>query len=224
MSIAVARVDAISAAAMLLTLLLLAANIPPWEQINFAEGVAVFRRKIPGNPYVSMKGVGVIDAPIGKVAAVLLDDARLPEWVDDIEARVVRIVNPNEYIEYNHVKMPPLVTDREFITDVSLAVDPEAKTVVIISEPTEDPSLPPNKRIRGDLHANYVMQVVDATHTRVSIEVTTNPKGSLPAWLVNYFQKDWALATIRGIRKQCAKPDIKPPQEFAEFLAQVPPG
>lgn len=209
-------------ARMLLALVLTLSSLPPWEQLSQAEGVTVFRRKIPGNPYVSMKGIGVIDAPLHKVATVLLDDARLPEWVDDIEAKVVRVISENEYIEYNHVKMPPLVTDREFVTDVSLAIDPQAKMVVIISEPADDPSLPKTKRIRGELHANYVMQAVDATHTRVTIEVTTNPKGLLPAWLVNYFQKDWALATIRGIRKQCAKNDIVAPAEFAAFLAQVP--
>jgi hypothetical protein len=53
------------------------------------------------------------------------------------------------------------------------------------------------------------------------VEIESDPKGWLPAWLVNFFQKDWARETIEGIRKQCAKPDLKAPAPFAEFLAQL---
>jgi hypothetical protein len=43
----------------------------------------------------------------------------------------------------------------------------------------------------------------------------------LPAFVVNFFQKDWARETIQGIRKQCKKADLKAPPEFAAFLDQL---
>lgn len=210
---------------ILISLLLLVVSAPAlaaaWEPLDEGEGVTLYKRLSASSPFAAVKGVGVIDAPIQKVAAVLLDDDRMPEWVDDVEARVVRVVNANEYIEYNHVKLPPLLRDREFISEVTMAADPVARTVLIMSQPAVDPGIPESSRVRGELHAAYELQAIDATHTRISVSVSTNPKGSIPAWLVNYFQRDWSFETFRGIRKQCAKADIAPPKLFREFLAPL---
>jgi hypothetical protein len=40
-------------------------------------------------------------------------------------------------------------------------------------------------------------------------------------FVVNFFQKDWARETIQGIRKQCAKPDLRAPKEFVVFLESL---
>ena len=96
-----------------------------WEQIADKQGVKVYRRSTEGSPLKSMKGVGVVDAPVATVALVLLDDDRSPEWVDSLaECRVVRMVSPHEYLEYNHVAMPAICRDREFVTRVQLESRP----------------------------------------------------------------------------------------------------
>src|SRR4051812_35254452 len=83
-----------------------AADSDGWEQIADKEGVKVYRRSVPGSRLKSMRGVGVVDAPVRTVALVLLDDPRAPEWVDSLaESRVVRVLSPYEYVEYNHVAM-----------------------------------------------------------------------------------------------------------------------
>ena len=51
-----------------------------------------------------------------------------PEWVDSLaEARVVRVVSPAEYIEYNRAAMPLIVSDRDFVNAVSMTWTPEAR-------------------------------------------------------------------------------------------------
>jgi hypothetical protein len=168
--------------------------------------------------------VGVVDAPVATVALVLLDDARASEWVDSLaESKVVRLVSPHEYIEYNHVSMPWPVHDREFVTHVSLSADPATQTAVIRSVPAagEEVAARP-KIIRGDLTSYYSLQAVDGgKRTLLSIELHSDPKGAIPAWVVNLFQKDWARETMRGIRKQVKKPDLKPPAEFAAYLGEL---
>jgi hypothetical protein len=160
----------------------------------------------------------MVDAPVRTVALVLLDDDRAPEWVDSLaEARVVRVLSPTEYVEYNHASMPLIVSDREFVNTVSMAADPAAKTVLIRSVPVEDASIPKTRIVRGLLDATYTLESVDG-RTRLTVEIASDPKGWLPAWLVNFFQKDWARNTIEGIRAQCRKKDLKPPKEFAAFL------
>ncbi|MGZ6142533.1 MAG: START domain-containing protein [Myxococcales bacterium] len=201
--------------------ILLIAALGAWEKVGDEAGVEVYRRQVPGSAFLAVKGTGLVDAPVRTVALVLLDDDRAAEWVDSLaEARVVRVVSPTEYIEYNHAAMPLIVSDREFVDDVSMVADPAAKTVLIRSVPVEEPSIPRTRIVRGVLDATYVLEAVGGK-TRLTVEIESDPKGWLPAFVVNFFQKDWARETIEGIRKQCAKKDLKPPKAFAAFLESV---
>lgn len=195
-----------------------------WKEVQDTDGVKVFSRSLPDRPIRSVKGTGIVDAPVAKVVLVLLDDARAPEWVDSLaEARVVRQIGPSEYIEYNHVSMPLVVSDREFVTRVSMSVDREKRTVVIRSVPADDLEVKKNEAwVRGTLSAVYVLESIDeGKRTRLTIEVDADPKGALPPFVVNFFQKDWSRDTIKGIRKQTKKADLKVPDGFAEFLDPI---
>lgn len=200
-----------------------AADKDGWEQIADKEGVKVFRRSVAGSRLKSMRGVGIVDAPVRLVALVLLDDPRAPEWVDSLaESRVVRVLSPYEYIEYNHVAMPTFVRDREFITHVSLAVSRADATAYIRSAPSDDAAIAHTKIIRGLLSGYYALQSIDGgKRTLLTIELHSDPAGLIPAWLVNLFQKDWARATIAGIRRQTKKADLKTPPPFAQFLGEL---
>ena len=201
--------------------ILLIAALGAWEKVGDEAGVEVYRREVPGSAFLAVKGTGFVDAPVKTVALVLLDDARAPEWVDSLaEARVVRMISPAEYIEYNHASMPLVVSDREFVDDVSMSADLAAKTLLIRSVPADDASIPHTRIVRGLLEATYFLESVQG-RTRLTVEIESDPKGWLPAWLVNFFQKDWARNTIEGIRAQCRKKDLTPPKEFAPFLQTI---
>ncbi len=198
-----------------------------WEQTDSADGVTVYRREEPGSPFHGIKGSGLVDAKVSTVALVLLDDARAPEWVDSLdEARVVNVITPNEYIEYNHVHMPWPTSDREFLTRVSMSFDAGARRAQIQSEPVDLPGLPPKKGdIRGTLRAVYTLvPIADPSgkqQTQLTVEIHSDPGGWIPAFVVNFFQKDWAHETIAGIRAQTQKKDLAPPEEFKAWLADL---
>jgi hypothetical protein len=192
-----------------------------WEQISDKDGVRVFRRSVPGSPLKSMRGMGIVDVPPATVALVLLDDDRAPEWVDSLaESKVVRVSSPYDYIEYNHIAMPALIRDREFVTHVTMSVRRDQQTAYIRSEPAADDNVSPRpKIIRGRLSGYYELKAIEGgKRTLLTIEMHSDPKGLIPAWVVNLFQKDWARETIAGIRKQVQKRDLKPPAPFAQFL------
>jgi hypothetical protein len=193
-----------------------------WEQISNKDGVQVFRRSVPGSPLKSMKGIGTVAAPPETVALVLLDDDRAPQWVDSLaESKVVKVNSPYDYVEYNHVAMPAFIHDREFVTHVTMGVKRDIKTAFIKSEPGDDSAVARRpKIIRGSLSGYYELKAIDGgKHTLLTIELHSDPKGWIPAWVVNLFQKDWARETIAGIRKQVQKTDLKPPAPFVQFLA-----
>jgi hypothetical protein len=195
-----------------------------WTRVEAADGVEISRRTVPGTGLVAMRGVGAIDAPVWKVAAILLDPARAPEWVDSLrESRVVQRLGPTAYIEYNHFAMPFLVKDREFVSEVQIDVDPATRRVALVYHPTTDATVPRTSAVRGEILAGRfdARSLEPGVRTELVAEVQVDPKGMLPAWLVNMFQRHWPATTFERMRKQAARPDIQIPAGFQTVLDET---
>jgi hypothetical protein len=192
-----------------------------WKQVEEKHGIAIYRRKLPGSGVVEVKGVGTIEAPLWKIASILLDTARAPEWVDSLkESRMVRRLGPQSYIEYNHLGMPFIIQDREFVSQVRIDVDSTARSFALVYRPTDDAAVPPTHYVRGEILAGrfQAVSLVPDRRTELTAEVQADLKGLLPAWVVNFFQRSWPLTTFEAVRKQAAKPDIGMPAEFRNIL------
>jgi hypothetical protein len=191
-----------------------------WTLVGNDHGITVYRRDVPGSAVVALKGEGLIDAPVWKVASVLLDTKRAPEWVDSLKASaVVRRLTPTSYVEYNHLKLPLLIKDRDFVSEVQIDIRATDRSVTLVYKPTDDPDAPATHNVRGEILAGtFRASAVDATHTTLVAEIQCDPKGALPAWAVNLFQKGWPRHTFEGIRKQVARADVTMPDEFKDVL------
>jgi hypothetical protein len=195
-----------------------------WEYIGEKEGVKVYRRDVPGSDVLAFKGSGEVDQPLSRVATVVVDMTRATEWVDSLEgARVVRKIKDTpteqEFIEYDHIGTPIVMKDRDFVSHVRIKHDPENDRMTMSLNSIEDPLAPPTKYVRGELiKSEFVLEAIDGgKRTRVSGEIHCDPKGSVPKWIVNFFQKDWPRQTVNSLRKQSAKPDVNPPEQIRKF-------
>lgn len=199
-----------------------AATSDGWSLVTSDRGVEVYRRTIAGSGVVAFKGVGAIDAPLWKVASILLDTKRAPEWADSLkESRVVRRLGPNGYVEYNHLGMPFIVHDREFVSDVTIEVNPAARTFALVYRPTMKTVPTSPHLVRGEILAGRfeAASIEQGRRTQLTAELQADPKGLLPAWLVNIFQRSWPVTTFERLRAQAQKADIVMPPEFADVLA-----
>ena len=55
-----------------------------WEQVSNKDGIVVQRRSVEGYKLKEFLGRGVIDAPIGRVLAVIRDANRRAEWMPSL--------------------------------------------------------------------------------------------------------------------------------------------
>jgi hypothetical protein len=182
-----------------------------WETIGRDDGILVQRKEVGGSPFVAFRGEGDVDAPLLLVGSVLVDAARSREWVDSVvEAHVLRRVSETEYITYAHVGTPITMADRDFVTDVVLAVDGVNKTFTMRMHSVDDPAAPKTDYVRGDLReGSWVLTAIDGgSRTHVATEIHCDPKGSIAPWIVNFFQNNWGHNTLMSLRKQVAKRDI----------------
>jgi hypothetical protein len=185
------------------------AAAPPWEQIRVEDGVVVWKRLVPGSPIVSFKSQGLIEAPVLDILAVIDDASHATEWMDScVEATEIERPSASESIRYSVLKSPAfIVSDRDLLVRSHIRVDPPTRSVQARSEATSDPRKPPVEgRVRMPmLTVSWTLKGVTPGVTQVTYEVTADPGGSIPAWLVNASAKKMPFETLRQLRGQVGR-------------------
>jgi hypothetical protein len=183
-----------------------------WEKVDTDEAIDIYRKEIDGDPVVALRGEGIVDASISRVASVILDKDRATEWVAKLKvSKLLKMTGERAFLQYIVVGAPAIISNRDFVNKGFIDVDLTEKTVTVRLTPTVDPLGPVTEdNVRGTLDGYYKMRAVDGgKKTYVIAEMHADPKGSLPKFVVNFFQRHWAKDTIEALRKQVAKDDIK---------------
>ena len=191
------------------------------EMLDTADGIQIFKREASDSGLIEFRGVGIVEAPLPLVATVIFDTDRRVQWIKGLkESRIVRWDGSDGFIEYDHIDMPTFFSDRDFVSKVSIRSDQAAREVVFQFHAADDPAAPRTDYLRGEvIKMTFALRSVDHdTRTRVDAEFLCDPKGWIPAWLVNFFLRDWPKTTFRGLRQEVLKPDIAVDPRFAELL------
>ena len=195
-----------------------------WQKLGEQDGISVYGREVPGVSLLAMRGEGIVNAPILRVASVLSDTARAHEWVDSVaETRTLRKLSDTEYVSWNHVATPWIIKDRDFVFDTKLELIPSARQVALNYHSVYDAAAPKTSYIRGQfIYGKFVLTSVEAgKRTHVLAELLCDPKGSVAKWMVNLVQKDWPHSTITRLRRQVAKADVTDNPKLSEALKQA---
>ncbi len=178
-----------------------------WEQIRSENGILVFKKEVAGSSFVAFRGEGNVDGDLLRVGSVIVDVPRDKEWLDSVvEARILRKVSDTEYIMYSHLGTPVGMSDRDFVTDVTITADPGAQTVTFRMRSVDDPSAPKTGYVRAMLiDSAFVISSAGQGKTHVVAEIHCDPKGAIPSFIVNMFQRSWGYNTIVSLRRQVAK-------------------
>lgn len=178
-----------------------------WQLVRTEAGVVVSKKEVPGSPYMAFRGEGDVAAPLLQVADVLVDVPHEKDWIDSVkEARILRKVSDTEYIMYSHLGAPPTISDRDFVTDVSLTAASTGGDLVVTMRSVDDPSGPSTGYVRAQLiDSSFALHANPDGTTHVVAEIHADPKGLLPSWIVNWFQRSWGYNTITSLRRQVAR-------------------
>ena len=114
--------------------------------------------------------------------------------------------------------MPFILKDRDFTSQVTIRIDPDAKRFALEYTPSDD-AVPATRSVRGEITSGvFEVTALDSGHSKLEAEMQCDPKGSIPSWVVNFFQKSWPVTTFENLRTQAQKPDIAMPDEFKDVL------
>lgn len=184
------------------------ASFGTWERLKHKKGVEVFKKEIPGSKVVAFRGETILNGTVAQVFNILLDNSRRKEWVDRLEESVIlEEKSSHEYTIYQQFFLPWPLKNREFVYQGNAYIDRHTKDVVIHMQSTDKhPPIPHSNRkdaVRAELKSSYYyLTKLGENQTKVVVEVHSDPKGHIPAWVVNLVQSSWPVKTLNGVKGQ----------------------
>lgn len=179
-----------------------------WKLKKDKDGVQVYMQTKEGSPFKIVKTVTVLNTTLTKVAAVLLDVMKTPEWVYGTKTcSIIKQESPQVVYYYAEIDMPWPASNRDFAIRISMSQNPQTKVITVLAE--NQPTIIPEKKglVRiPESSGKWTISSAGAGKVRVEYELQVNPGGSLPAGIVNMFSYEGPFESFRNLQRQVDKP------------------
>ena len=178
----------------------LAAN--PWQLSMDEDGIQVHIRHNQASAVKSFKGSMMVNARLSSLVAAIEDTSAYPRWLHNCKsARTIKTVGNNQVFNYVVTGMPWPVADRDSIVHSVLTQNKSSKQILITlaSEPKELPLKQGMVRIQT-LSGKWQLTPLKEGEVSVIYEMSVDPGGNIPKWLVNAMSVDLPFHTLRKLR------------------------
>jgi len=180
----------------------------PWTLSKQAGAIKVFVRDTPGSAIKSFKGELIVNAKLTALVALIDDTKVYPKFFYQCKsAKDIKEVGNNQSYKYIVTGMPWPVKDRDTIVHSVISQNKQTKQVEIKMQAA--PTLMPLKkgRVRIKKMAGRWLLIPEKNGmTKVVYEMTVDPAGSLPKWLVNTMSTDMPFNTLKNLSTLIKKP------------------
>lgn len=187
-------------------------RVSEWEEVSGRDGIVGYTRMTSLTEVEEVKAVGVVEAPVAVIEAVIRDVEAEPQFMykcaEAAEFTPLGLPETDDigYV-YNRTGMPWPVSDRDVVVKSALMVDAKTGTLFVRSREVEEVYPHASSGLVRMPILRYIMIVtpLDESKSQVHYQVLTDPGGSLPTFLVNLFSKNMGVDTIAGLREMVKK-------------------
>lgn len=175
-----------------------------WQKILEQDGVEIFLAEVPGSNFKAFRSRGTVKGNIERYLALYREVGEMKKWSPKIvEKTVIREVSDIEAITYQVDDIPWPAQDRDLILNNKLFLDREEKTLKVLLYSVEDAAYPPtDKYIRAQVNwAVFSIRPLTKDTTLIDFMIHADPKGEIPAWIVNQIQRKWPFKFLKNSEK-----------------------
>ncbi len=185
-----------------------------WQKIGESNGIVGYTR-LTKNSVNEVKAIGIVDAPIAVVEAVIRDASVQPEYMYMCkEASVINTPDMKSdgdtHYCHNVTGMPFPVSNRDNIVKMSWSINKSTGTLYCRCVGQKTTYMLKQGVVRMPLMVlDYTLVPKGTDKTEITYQGMADPGGSVPSALVNMFTKNIGIKTIEGIRKTVLKDKFK---------------
>jgi len=186
-----------------------------WKKIGESEGIIGYTRPTTKSSVDEIKAVGIVDAPVAVIEAVMRDISVMPEYVYLCkEAFLMKTPDMKSegdvIIFYSLTDLPFPASDRDAVVRSIWTIDRATGIVYCHAEGLKTTFEQTQNIVRIPL------SIMDCTlvprgenRTEVIYQILGHPGGELPSWFVKILSRDYGIKTIAGLRKMVKKDKYK---------------
>ena len=178
-----------------------------WELVKQGNGVQVYTRQVEGSSLKEFRAIMYVDATVESAVALFEDTDNFCNWFDSCgEARTVRQIAPNQWVNYFVSEQPIGVSDRDMYIQVTVQKDDGdgSVTASMVGVPTFGPVQSGRVRVQ-QLRGFWRFAPQDDGRLLVIYQVHSEPGGSIPSWVANLAVTDGPLATLTNMKSQFSR-------------------
>lgn len=178
------------------------ASAQDWTERHDKDGIQVWTADFEGSRYKQFKGQAVVDGPVDKVLAVVLDVEEYEAWFPNTpDARLLD--HTGDVLTYYVVTdLPWPITSRDTVYRYQVSQADGGATLDVSVDPTGHPEQDGMVRVQAS-SGRWTFTAVDGG-TQVTWQLHFEPNGSLPAWLANSAVVDTPAGMLKALRERVA--------------------
>ena len=172
-----------------------------WHLERNKEGVKVYTRAVSNSSINELRAEMTVHANLNSIMALLRDVPAFKEWVYHCKESHELKRNGNEVYYYQYTSVPFPISDRDLIIHSNWHQDPVTKAIYIAGEGV--PNYVPQKsgvvRIEK-FKSNWSLIPRGNGDVFIEYEISVDPAGWVPAWLVNLSAVEGPFETCKSLK------------------------
>jgi len=190
-----------------------------WKKVGEKNGIIGYTRPTNKSSVDEMKAVGMVEAPVAVIEAVIRDVSAQPEYM--FRCKEAKLADTPEFKNskdtaffLNVTGMPYPLSDRDVLVRADYSVDRATGSLYVHMVGQNTIYMSDDKRVRMPIMiADYILAPKGPNRTEMTYVALAEP-GGIPAFAVNLFCKNLPSATIAGIRELVKKDKYKNAKEI----------
>jgi len=180
-----------------------------WRLIRVSDGITGYARSNPRSPVNETKAIGVVDAPVAVLEAVVRDIPAETRWMF-MCSKAYKIETPDQagaadsYYSYFRQGLPWPVSDRYAIMKHELSLDRASGTLTLRGTAIRHAAVPVQEK-RGMrlplVEVICIMKTVAENKTEVTYQILADVGGSIPTPVLQMLTRSLAVDTIKNVRR-----------------------
>ncbi|MBN1472475.1 MAG: hypothetical protein JW925_11895 [Syntrophaceae bacterium] len=198
-----------------------------WKKIGESEGIVGYTRPTTKSSVVEIKAVGIVDAPLAVVEAVMRDISAMPQYVylckEAFLMNTLDMKSGGDVITfYSLTDLPFPISDRDVVSSSEWTIDKMTGIVYCHAEGVKTTLKQSEDIVRIPFSIiNCILIPRSENKTEVIYQVLCDAGGKLPPWLVKMLSRDYGIKTIAGIRKMVKKDKYKNVKEIVTTTPHI---
>jgi hypothetical protein len=195
-----------------------------WKKLFNKNGITVYSKRAADSDVLALKAAGILDAPMDQVMEVLRKVDISREWIPGIDDKVsVKDFSDLEAITYSVNKLPWPFAHRSLLLHNKLRLDEEENYLVVdIRSVDSETNHIQENYIRANMYCGQIiMRPAGLGQTEIELILFVDPKGHIPAWLVNMSQISMPYDFLKALEQKAGRTSYELRPSFKEMLDRL---